>query len=108
MEIKGIGLVVKKGIGFTICKLLRLKSFYNIVLNCLEKEGKSIMLIKEIEKKFENLEKGNAELKQGNAELKQGNAELKQGNVELKQSNQNLEKKLDKKFSEILKAIKKN
>ena len=113
-----IGTIIKKSFSIVICRALTLKVFYNIITNCLEKRGYSIMLVKEIESKFNELKEGNQELKQGNRELKQGNRELenkfnelKEGNRELKRDNQELKqsnREINKKLDKVIKKIQGN
>ena len=77
-------------VSFIICSLLKLNKIKSNVINCLEKGGYSIMLVKEVEKNFTEIKrevKGIAELKQevkGIAELRQDNRELKEELKEIK------------------------
>ena len=84
-----------KVLGKIICWALKRRSFYNIVSECLEKGGKQIMNIENLEEKIETITKNSTELKEGNRSFEAKLNAITKNSTELKEGNRSFEAKLN-------------
>ena len=69
-------ILLKLGLGKLICLLLRMAWLEKIIERCFESKGRTIIMIAELEKKFETQEKYYQDLKKENRQLRLHNEKL--------------------------------
>ena len=69
-------ILLKLGFGQLICLFLRMAWLEKIIERCFEKKGRTVIMIAELEKKFETQEKYYQDLKKENKKLRLDNKEF--------------------------------